>query len=111
VDLRVKVSNTGIVAGDEAVQAYLDKPAKTPVNVQFAISTLAGFERVSLNAGESKTVVLHVPLRQFQYGSAEMQAWVTPEGVWTLWVGGSSRDHRLQIKTNPQRAGASISKK
>jgi len=110
VDLRVKVSNTGVVAGDEVAQVYLDKPAKTPVNAQFANSILAGFERISLNAGESKTVAIHIPLRQFQYWSTEKHAWVTPQGSRIVWVGGSSRDHRLQIKTTHPLSSASISK-
>jgi len=101
IDVSVKIRNTGTVAGDEVAQVYLDKPVKTPVNVQFANSILAGFERVSLNAGESKTVAIHVPLRQFQYWSTEKHAWVTPEGSRFLWVGGSSRDRRLQVKTKP----------
>jgi beta-glucosidase len=89
---------------------YLDKPSQAPVNTQFANSIFAGFERVSLNAGESKTVAIHVPLRQFQYWSTEKCAWVTPEGSRSLWVGGSSRDRRLEVKTNLQPSGASISK-
>jgi beta-glucosidase len=109
VDLRVKVHNTGVIAGDEVVQVYLDKPAKTPLNAQFANSILAGFERVSLKAGESKTVAIHLPLRQFQYWSTEKHTWATPEGSRFLWVGGSSRDRRLQLKTNPQFSGASLS--
>jgi beta-glucosidase len=109
VDLRVKVHNTGVIAGDEVVQVYLDKPAKTPLNAQFANSILDGFERVSLKAGESKTVAIHLPLRQFQYWSTEKHAWATPEGSRFLWVGGSSRDRRLQLKTNPQFSGASLS--
>jgi beta-glucosidase len=99
MDVSVKIRNTGIIAGDEVAQVYLDRPAQAPVNVQFANSILAGFERVSLNAGEAKTVSIHVPLRQFQYWSTEKHAWVTPAGSRVCRVGGSSRDLRLQVKT------------
>jgi beta-glucosidase len=67
-----------------------------PPNVQFANCVLAGFERVHLEAGASKLVVLHVPLRPMQYWSMERHAWVTPDGSRTVWVGGSSRDRRIE---------------
>jgi beta-glucosidase len=103
VDVRIIVHNSGTMAGDEVAQVYLDKPSDAPAGVEFANSILAGFERVSLPVGESKMVVIHVPLRQFQYWSTEKHAWVTPLGSRNLWVGSSSRDHRLeaQIEFNP----------
>jgi beta-glucosidase len=98
VNVRVKIQNTGPVAGDEVPQVYLEKPAKAPAGVQFADSILAGFDRIHLAAGESKEVVIHVPARQLQYWSTEKHAWMTPAGSRTLWVGGSSRDHRLESR-------------
>jgi beta-glucosidase len=53
---------------------------------------------VHLAPGESTRVTIHVPLRQLQYWSTEEHAWVTPEGPRTLWIGGSSRDRRLQAR-------------
>lgn len=94
--MSARIENTGSAAGDEVVQVYLDKPAKGPVGVQFAENLLAGFERVHLGPGESTTVTIHVPLRQLQYWSTEKHQWITPPGPRTLWIGGSSRDPRLQ---------------
>jgi len=98
VDVSARIQNTGSFAGDEVVQVYLDKPASGPAGVQFAEDVLAGFERVHLAPGESTRVTIHVPLRQLQYWSTEEHAWVTPEGPRTLWIGGSSRDRRLQAR-------------
>ena len=64
--------------------------------MQFADDIMAGFERVPLGAGESKEVVIHVPLREFQYWSTAEKKWVTPAEVRKIWVGGSSRDRRLE---------------
>jgi len=98
VDLGVTIKNTGAVAGDEVAQAYLEAPAKPQAGVQFADDVLAGFERVHLAAGESRTVTIHIPLRQLQYWSTAQKQWVTAGGVRKLWVGGSSRDRRVKVQ-------------
>jgi beta-glucosidase len=109
VDVSVRIQNNGAVAGDEVAQVYLEKPAHSPAGVQFAEQTLAGFERVSLAAGESKVVAIHVPLRQLQYWSAARAgasgSWVTAGGERRIWVGGSSRDHRVEGKVGKQGTG------
>jgi beta-glucosidase len=94
-DVSFVLANTGDVASDEVAQVYLDMPSIAPQGVQFADDILAGFERVSLAAHESKQVTVHIPARQFQYWSTEKRRWVTPDGPRTIWVGSSSRDRRL----------------
>jgi beta-glucosidase len=98
VDVSLQIRNTGSVPGDEVAQVYVDKPAHPPAGVQFADDILAGFERVSLAPCESKQVVIHVPRRQFQYWSTAQSQWLTPAGTRTIWVGGSSRDRRLESR-------------
>jgi beta-glucosidase len=95
-DVSLEVRNTGSAAGDEVVQVYLEKPANPPAGVQFADRILAGFERVHVAPGESKEVVLHIAPRRLQYWSTAQQRWVTPAGTRQIWVGGSSRDRRLE---------------
>ncbi len=96
VDVRVKIQNTGAVAGDEVAQVYLESPGHPPVGVQFADNILAGFERVHLEPHQSLDALIHLPLRQFQYWSTMQNHWLTPTGRRTVWVGGSSRDRRLE---------------
>jgi beta-glucosidase len=53
VELSVRVTNTGKMAGEEVVQLYVanqDKKVKAPIRV------LKGFQRVALKAGESKMI-------------------------------------------------------
>jgi beta-glucosidase len=96
VDLTFKIQNTGSMAGDEVPQVYLGKPVHAPADVQFAEDILAGFERVHLAPQQSEQIAIHVPRRQFQYWSPTQSQWLTPAGRRTLWVGGSSRDRRLE---------------
>jgi beta-glucosidase len=104
VDVHVRIQNTGSVAGDEVVQLFLNKPDPAPAGVQFADSALSGFSRVALKPGQATRIVMHVPLRQLQYWSTANSRWMTAPGSRTLWVGGSSRDRRLEgrLETPPQ---------
>ena len=98
VDVYVSIKNAGAVTGDEVVQLYLGKPDQLPAGVQFADSALAGFARVHLAPGRSTSIVMHVSPRQLQYWSTANKGWITAAGRRTLWVGGSSRDRRLEGK-------------
>jgi beta-glucosidase len=93
--VQVTIKNTGSVASDEVPQVYLGAPSEIPEGVQFPVRALAAFNRIRLNPGESRTVTLHVPLRQLQYWSTTKTAWVTATGKRTVSVGASSRDLRL----------------
>ena len=94
-DVSVSVKNTGDVAGDDVPQVYLDAPKEQPSGAQFAVRTLAAFDRVTLGAGETKTVTMHVNPRQLQYWSTSQNAWATPKGSRKLQVGPSSGELRL----------------
>ncbi|HKF46334.1 MAG TPA: glycoside hydrolase family 3 C-terminal domain-containing protein [Terracidiphilus sp.] len=91
LSVSVQIKNTGSMASDEVPQVYLGAPADAPDGVQFAVRTLAAFDRIHLNAGESKTITLHVAERQLQYWSTKDQKWETATGKRTVSVGGSSR--------------------
>jgi beta-glucosidase len=84
VTVKVKVSNSGKVAGEEVVQLYLkDEEASTP-RPKFQ---LEGFERISLNPGESKDVEFELSARQFSMiGTNDKR--IVEEGWFTLFTGG-----------------------
>jgi beta-glucosidase len=96
LNVTVTIRNTGNVASDEVPQVYLGAPDTIPPGVQFPVRSLAAFNRIDFAAGESKTVVLHIPLRQLQYWSSTADKWITATGQRTLSVGASSRDLRLE---------------
>jgi len=88
------------VDGDEVPQAYLAAPSDRPVGAAFSVRKLVAFDRIHLVAGETKNVVMHVPLRQLQYWSIANRDWMTPPGTRRLSVGTSSRDLRLTQSFN-----------
>ncbi len=86
----VHVTNTGDVAGAEVVQLYVAPPQ---TGLFRPIKELAGFERLELNPGESKEAVFELDERSFALWD---DGWKTPGGSYTLMVGASSQDIRLQ---------------
>jgi beta-glucosidase len=98
VDVTVDIKNTGALAGDEVPQVYLDAPKHQPTGVQFAPTTLASFDRVSLAPGETKTVTLHIAPRAYEYWSVADKKWVRAADR-RIQVGSSSRDLKLNIAT------------
>ena len=100
LDVSFQIKNTGKVDGDEVPQIYLGNPSDAPEGAQFPKRSLVAFDRVHLQAGESKKVTLHVALRQLQYWSIASGGWVIADSKRTLSVGASSRDLRLQQSIN-----------
>lgn len=95
LEVSVWIKNEGPLAGDEVPQVYLDAPLHRPSGVQFAPKTLAAFERVTLGAGETKQVRLHVAPRSLEYWSIAEDRWVRSSAR-RLRVGKSSRDLKLE---------------
>jgi len=90
LDVTVEIRNTGLMDSDEVPQVYLGAPSRIPAGVQLPVRALAAFDRVHVPAAETRTVTLHVPLRQLQYWSTKEQKWVMPSGERMLSVGPSS---------------------
>lgn len=103
LDVTVEIKNTGGMDSDEVPQVYLGAPGSAPAGVQFPVEALVGFDRIHVPAGQTRTVTLHVPLRQLQYWSTKEQKWVTPSGQRTLSVGPSSRSLPHHEEIDPAR--------
>lgn len=87
------VRNVGAVAGAEVWQVYL-KPERGVA--QRPVRTLAGFGKVELDAGGSTRVRTTVVPREFARWDDLRDGWVVDAGTYTIEVGASSRDIRLQ---------------
>jgi beta-glucosidase len=84
ISLKVTVTNTGKIAGDEVVQLYLkDEKASTPRPVR----QLEGFSRISLKPGESRVVEFNLESRQFSIINNKNKRVIEP-GYFTISVGG-----------------------
>lgn len=95
VNVSFVVQNSGKVTGTEVPQLYVGPPAKPAEPVQFAVRKLVGFDRVTLQPGQSTTVTLTVSPLELSYWSSQQQAWVLPNGERTFYVGQSSRKIQL----------------
>lgn len=89
------VKNTGNVAGKEAVQIYVGENNPT---VERPIKELKGFEKVSLEAGESKEVNITINKSDLGYYNTELQSFVTNNGSYTVYACASSLDVRLKTE-------------
>ena len=85
------VTNTGDRAGAEVVQLYIgDEESSLPRPVK----ELKGFEKVSLNPGQTQTVTFEITPDMLQYYDDVKGAWVTEPGTFTAYVGVASDDVR-----------------
>lgn len=88
----VDVTNTGHLAGKETVQLYvrdLTGACRRPDK------ELKGFEKVTLEPGETKTVSITLDKRSFAWYNTELKDWYAANGTYELLIGASSRDIRL----------------
>lgn len=87
IHVAVSVSNTGERDGDEIVQCYVQDVAAKRVR---PVRQLKGYEKVSLKAGETKTVEFTIPYEALSYYDWNMDI-VSCEGVLRIYVGGDSQ--------------------
>ncbi|MEJ2110065.1 MAG: glycoside hydrolase family 3 C-terminal domain-containing protein, partial [Acidobacteriota bacterium] len=90
--LRVDVTNTGKVSGEEVVQMYIRDRVSS---VTRPVKELKGFKRVSLEPGQKKTVAFEVTPASLAFYDVRMKYVVEP-GEFEIMVGNSSQDCDLQ---------------
>jgi beta-glucosidase len=92
-EVSVTVQNTGALAGQEVVQLYVRDVESTLIR---PMKELKGFEKITLDPGESKIVSFNLTPRSLSYYNPYKKAWSAEAGVFEVLVGASSRDIRLQ---------------
>jgi len=83
----VEVTNMGNAAAEEVVQLYIHQrygSASRPVR------ELRGFERIGLDAGETRTVRFTLGPAELRYWNAAVRDWMQDATRFDVWVGGSS---------------------
>jgi beta-glucosidase len=95
VSLSVTVRNSGVRAGREVVQVYLECPHDDPSR---PLRVLAAFASVSARPGEQAEARLTVPARSFMRFDEGRREWAWSPGTYTLHAGRSSRDLRLKTQ-------------
>jgi hypothetical protein len=101
VTVTVRLTNTGSYTGAEIAQLYLGFPSEAGEPPR----QLKGFQRVSLQPGQSQPVTFTLTPEAFSFWSAGLQRWVAYPGRYQVMVGASSRDIRLngsfQVQDGP----------
>jgi len=92
VVVSLNVTNIGKISGDEVVQLYINDEVSSVVTPMI---TLKGFQRVYLQAGESKQVSFTLGPRHLEILDINLKKVVEP-GVFKVLVGSSSEDIRLE---------------
>jgi Beta-glucosidase-related glycosidases len=95
LQISVDVRNTGPREGDEVVQLYVRYPDS---EVPRPLKQLRGFQRVTVPAGETKTVTIPLAAADLAYWSPKQHAWVVEPGRVELLVGTSSADADLKLR-------------
>jgi beta-glucosidase len=93
LEVAFKVKNTGSREGDEIAELYVgDSHAPVPRPPK----ELKGFAKVSLRPGESKELSISLDQRAFSYYDLARHDWYARPGDFSILVGSSSSDIRLQ---------------
>lgn len=90
--VRVTVRNTGTTDGTEVVQVYLRHTADT----EGPLKSLRAYQRVTLKAGEQKTVDIDLPRERFEGWDTKTNTIRVVPGKYELMVGASSADKDLK---------------
>ena len=90
------ITNTGSVAGADVAQMYVGDPAAS----QDPPEQLKGFQRVTLNPGQSATVSFPLTIHDLASWSPTANAWEAQAGTYSISVGDSSASLPLTGSTS-----------
>jgi beta-glucosidase len=90
--LVVRVTNTGLVPGQEVIQLYLSFPATAGEPPR----QLKHFTKVALQPGASKDVAFALTPRDVSIWDVDRSDWALARGKYLVEIGGGSDDIRLQ---------------
>ena len=91
VVVTIPIKNTGKVAGKEVVQLYVnDEKSSLPR----PIKELKGFEKISLQPGEEKTVSFTLTKEALSYYDDKKNTWIAEPGKFKIMIGASATDIR-----------------
>ena len=90
--VRFKITNTGDMAGADTAQLYIGKRDSAAA---VASKELKGFEKVFLEAGESKYVEIPFDSKSFRYYNTSTLSWECEGGTYQIYVASCSRSLML----------------
>ena len=84
----VTVTNTGNYDGEEVVQLYIRDLVGS---ITRPVKELKGFQKIKINAGESKKVNFTIGVNDLKFYNSELK-FIAEPGEFKLFIGGNSRD-------------------
>ncbi|KIQ18043.1 beta-glucosidase [Flavobacterium sp. MEB061] len=92
IKVSFQLSNVGKVVGEEVVQLYLQDKFGSVVR---PVLELKDFQKVKLNAGESKTIEFTIDKEKLSFYNDKIE-WVAEPGDFEVMIGASSADIKLK---------------
>ncbi|NTS42193.1 glycoside hydrolase family 3 C-terminal domain-containing protein [Flavisolibacter sp. BT320] len=92
----ISLTNTGNYAGEEVAQAYVQYPS----GERMPLKELKAFKRVFVPKGKMATASFSIPVSELQKWDKAQNKWVLYPGTYTILLGGSSADAKLQATIN-----------
>lgn len=92
IKVSFQLSNVGKVAGEEVVQLYLKDKFGSVVR---PVLELRDFQKVKLNAGESKTIEFTIDKEKLSFYNDKIE-WIAEPGDFEVMIGASSADIKLR---------------
>lgn len=91
--LTVKLSNSGKYDGDEVIQVYVKQPLELKDQ---PLKSLVAFERIHFLKGQSKEIVISIPIQRFRHYDQGINDYSVAKGKFELCIGAASDDIRLK---------------
>lgn len=94
LEITLPVTNTGKVTGKEVIQLYI---GDDEAGVLRPVKELKGFEKISLEPGETKNVTFRIGKDALSFYDENSGTWVAEPGMFTAFIGSSSADIRQKV--------------
>ena len=98
---RVNVTNTGAVAGDDVVLAFITPPSKLINDPSPPIKALFGFERIHLDVGQTTEVFFPLNIQSLLTVGLDGSKWLEP-GAYRIIIG-KEHMHTVHLRGKPTR--------
>ncbi len=97
LSVRVNITNTGKIDGDEVIQLYIRRPG---TGDGMPRKELKAFKRVSIKKGDTKIVSFVLEKNELEYWDEKKNSYMVYPGEYELMAGSSSEDIKLRYKLN-----------
>lgn len=97
IKVSFSLTNCGSMTAEEVPQLYVHR---IDAKVEWAYKELKAFDRISLAAGETKTITLEIPVSELRYWDDSINDWNLENGQIELLLGSASDDIRLKAQVS-----------